>query len=115
MERTFEQNNAVVVNQSPGGSPEPNVRKIEGFFFLPSYLESYEAFMRTGNKELAREFLDSVIAYGTERKRITDNPLVRAVMASVEKTIDAGAAKQAETERKKQERAAKRGQSEGQG
>ena len=92
-------------------STEQDIRKLKGFLFLPSYLESYEAFLRSGDTELARLVLDSVIAYGTEHKRITNNPMVCAVMASVEKTIDAAAAKQAEKERKKQERASKRDKS----
>ena len=109
----LENGNNIVAISAPSNQETLAVEelRLEGFLFLPSYLESYEAFKKTGDLELARLFLDAVIAYGTQRKRITDNPLICAVMASVEKTIDAGAAKRAEKEQKKQARAAKRGKS----
>lgn len=86
----------------------PVPRNLEGFLFLPSYLESYESLLNGGERERAHLLLDAIIAYGTQRKRITNDPVVTAIMMSIEKTIDAGAAKRAETIRKKQERAAKR-------
>ncbi len=77
----------------------------EGFLFLPSYLESYECFKATGDKELAYLFLDAVIAYGVEQKRITDNPNIRAVMASIERTMDASRKKREKARQKKAESA----------
>ena len=83
-------------------------RERKGFLFLPSFADSYEAFKKTGDMDLAHLFIDSVIAYGTERKRITNNPIICAVMASVERTIDAGDAKHEEMLRKKAEREKKK-------
>lgn len=73
----------------------------EGFLFLPSYLESYECFKATGDEKLAHLFLDAVIAYGVEQKRITDNPSIRAVMASIERTMDASRKKREQKKQKK--------------
>lgn len=77
----------------------------EGFLFLPSYLESYKCFKATGDEELAHLFIDAVIAYGVEQKRITDNPNIRAVMASIERTMDASRKKREEKKQKKQKKA----------
>lgn len=73
----------------------------EGFLFLPSYLESYECFKATGDEELAYLFLKSIIAYGVEQKRITDNPIIRAAMASIERTMDASRKKREQKKQKK--------------
>ena len=75
-----------------------------GFLFYPSYAESYEAFKKSGDIELAHLFIESVIAYGTEGKEITNNPLICAVMASVKRTMDASEIKRKETLRRKAER-----------
>lgn len=85
---------------APEKEPERESQK-EGFLFLPSYLESYECFKDTGDEELAHLFLDAVIAYGVEQKRITDNPNIRAVMASIERTMDAGRKKREQKKQKK--------------
>lgn len=74
----------------------------EGFLFLPSYLESYEYF-KAIDMELAYLFLEAVIAYGIEQKRITDNPSIMAVMASIERTMNASRKKR---EQKRQKKAA---------
>ena len=73
----------------------------EGFLFLPSYLESYECFQATGNEELAYLFLKAIIAYGVEQKRITDEPIIRAAMASIERTMDASRKKREQKKQKK--------------
>ena len=103
-------NNGVVDSPEAEWLPlgEPETRKLDGFLFLPSYLESFEALRDGGDSERAYLLLDAIIAYGTQRKRITTDPVVTAVMMSIEKTIDTGAAKRAESLRKKQEQASKR-------
>lgn len=78
-----------------------NAPEREGFLFLPSYLESYECF-KAADEKLAYLFLDSLIAYGVEQKRITDNPNIRAVMASIERTMDASRKKREQKLQKKQ-------------
>ncbi len=80
----------------------------ESFVFLKSYRESYEHFKESGNLDLAHEFLDALIVYGTERRRISNNPLVQAVMDSAEKTIDDSRRKRKEKAKKKAEWEAKK-------
>ena len=67
-----------------------NKSQYDGFLFLPSYMESYQAFVKSGDKELADLLLMSIVVYGTTGEIYTDHPIVEAVMASIRRTIDNG-------------------------
>ena len=79
-----------------GGNPE----EFEGFLFLPSFRESIDNLME-GTPQLAMELLWAIIIYGTQNKDIAESPAVKAIMASIRRTIDAGKEKRKKAERGK--------------
>ncbi len=64
-------------------------KAFDGFLFLPSFRESIDNLM-DATPDLASELLWSIIIYGTQNKEISCSPAIKAIMASIRRTIDAG-------------------------
>lgn len=68
-------------------------KKYLGFPFYPNYWETYEILAKD-NVERARAFLEAIIVYGTEGKRMEyKDPWIAALMPTIERSLDSNRAK----------------------
>ena len=63
--------------------------EFDGFLFLPSFRESIDNLV-VETPKLAEELLWAIVVYGTENKDVAKTPAIKAIMASIRRTIDAG-------------------------
>ena len=75
--------------QIPSFEMRDDPKKYDGFLFLPSFRESIDNLAEV-SPELASDLLWAIIVYGTQDKEIATNPVVKASMASIKKSIKAG-------------------------